>query len=108
MDGKLQNKSGHEPGFLAGLKKSRHAHTLAFMHTHKNAHAPTHICTCKSIHSQACWHPHICIHIYTDMFILSKHTQMSGGVVYTASDDVLPYIPCHSFSWLPFRARVTT
>lgn len=107
MDGKLQNKSGHEPGFLAGLKKSRRAHTLAFMHTHKNAHAP-HTSALAKAYTHRPVGTHMCIHIYTCMFILSKHMHTSGGVVYTASDAVLPYIPCHSFSWLPCRARVTT
>lgn len=96
MDGKLQNKSGHEPGFLAGLKKSRRTHTLAFMHTHKNAHAP------PSSFAKAYTHrpvgTHMCIHIYTCMFILGKHMHMARGVVYTASDAVLPFIPYHSFS----------
>lgn len=72
MDGKLQNKSGHEPGFLAGLKKNRRAHTLAFMHTHKNAHAPP-IFICESIHSQACWHTHVHTHIHLHVHTRQTH-----------------------------------
>lgn len=70
--------------------------TLAFMHTHKNAHAP------PSSFAKAYTHrpvgTHMCIHIYTCMFILGKHMHMARGVVYTASDAVLPFIPYHSFS----------
>lgn len=106
MDGKLQNKSGHEPGFLAGLKKSRHAHTLVFMHTHKNAHAPQTSSLAKAYTHRPIG-THMRIHVHTYMFILNKLMHMLGGVVYVASDAVPPYIPCHSFSWLSFRACVT-
>lgn len=79
---KLQNKSGHEPAFLAGLKKSRSACTLAFMHTPKKA--PPHTHTHRPVGT------HICTYMSTYMLILNKHMHMSGeSGVYSVPDSML-------------------
>lgn len=72
MDGKLQNKSGHEPGFLAGLKKSRRAHNIG-IHAHSQECTRPPIFICKSIHSQACWHTHVHTHIHLHVHTRQTH-----------------------------------